>query len=43
MTRPVFVTIMECSSSVPKEGAMIAPGISTERIPPIFLLGAVTQ
>ena len=25
LTRPVLVTIMECSSSVPKEGAMIAP------------------
>ena len=39
LTRPVFVTIMEYSSSVPKEGAMIAPGISTERIPPIFSAG----
>ena len=39
LTKPVFVTIMECSSSVPKEGAMIAPGISTERIPPIFYAG----
>ena len=36
LTRPVLVTIMECSSSVPKEGAMIAPGSSTESIPPIF-------
>ena len=39
LTRPVFVTIMEYSPSVPKEGAMIAPGISTERIPPIFSAG----
>ena len=39
LTRPVFVTIMEYSSSVPKEGALIAPGISTERIPPIFSAG----
>ena len=39
LTRPVFVTIMEYSSSVLKEGAMIAPGISTERIPPIFSAG----
>ena len=40
LTRPVLVTIMECSSSVPKEGAMIAPGISTESIPPIFSAGS---
>ena len=39
LTRPVFVTIMEYSLSVPKEGAMIAPGISTERIPPIVSAG----
>ena len=39
LTRPVFVTIMEYSPSVPKEGAMIAPSISTERIPPIFSAG----
>ena len=39
LTRPVFVTIMEYSSSVLKEGAMIATGISTERIPPIFSAG----
>ena len=39
LTRPVFVTIIEYSSSVPKEGAMIAPCISTERIPPIFSAG----
>ena len=39
LTRPVFVIIMECSSSVPKEGALIAPGIPTERIPPIFSAG----
>ena len=40
LTKPVFVTIMEYSSSVPKEGAMRAPGISTERIPPNFLCWA---
>ena len=39
LTRPVFVTIMEYSSLVPKEGAMIATGICTERIPPIFSAG----
>ena len=39
LTRPVLVTIIECSSPVPKEGAMIAPGISTESIPPIFSTG----
>ena len=39
LTRPVLVTIIECSSPVPKEGAMIAPGISTESIPPIFSAG----
>ena len=39
LTRPVFVTIMEYSSSVLKEGAMMAPGISTERIPPILSAG----
>ena len=39
LTRPVLVTIMECSSSVLKEGAMIVPGISTESIPPIFSAG----
>ena len=39
LTRPVFVTIMEDSSSVVKEGAMTAPGISTERIPPGFSAG----
>ena len=40
LTRPVLVTIMECSSSVPKEGAMIARCISTESIPPIFFCWA---
>ena len=30
---PVFVTVMDYSSSELKEGAMIAPGISTEMIP----------
>ena len=40
LTRPVFVTIMEHNLSVPKEGAMIAPGISTERMPPIFFCWA---
>ena len=39
LTRPVFVTVMEFSSSVLNVGAMIAPGISTERIPPIFSAG----
>ena len=39
LTRPVFVAIMEDSPSVPKEGAMIATGISTEKIPPIFFAG----
>ena len=39
LTRLVSVTIMEYSSSVPKKGAMIAPAISTERIPPIFSAG----
>ena len=39
LTRPVFVTFMEYSSVELKEGAMIAPGFSTERIPPIFAAG----
>ena len=39
LTRPVFVTLMEYSSSAPREGAMIAPGMSTEKIPPIFAAG----
>ena len=40
LTRPVLETIMECSSSVPRGGgAMIAPGISTESIPPIVATG----
>ena len=39
MTRPVFVTAMEYGSSVLNVGATIAPGISTERIPPIFSAG----
>ena len=33
LTRPVFVTVMDYSSSELKEGAMMAPGISTEMIP----------
>ena len=33
MIRPVFVTVMDYSSSELKEGAMIAPGMSTEMIP----------
>ena len=33
LTRPVFITVMDYSSSELKEGAMIAPGISTEMIP----------
>ena len=39
LTRPVFVTITEDSSSVVEEGAMTAPGASTERIPPVFSAG----
>ena len=39
LTRPVFVTVMEYSSSVLKEGAMIAPGISTEMIPTTLSAG----
>ena len=39
LTRPVFVTIMEDSSSEVKEGVMSAPGVSTERIPPVFSAG----
>ena len=39
LTRPVLVTIIEYSSPVLKEGAMIPPGISTESIPPIFSTG----
>ena len=35
LTRPVFVTVMEYSPSVLNVGVTIAPGISTERIPPI--------
>ena len=33
LTRPVFITVMDYSSSELKEGAMIPPGISTEMIP----------
>ena len=39
LTRPAFVTVMEYSSSVLNVGATIAPGISPERIPPIFSAG----
>ena len=39
LTRPVFVTVMESNSSVLNVGATIAPGISTERIPPRFSAG----
>ena len=39
LTRPTFVTVMEYSSSVLNVGATIAPGISTERIPPIVSAG----
>ena len=39
LTRPAFVTVMEYSSSVLNVEATIAPGISTERIPPIFSAG----
>ena len=41
LTRPVFVTFMEDSSFELKEGAMIAPGFSTERIPPGFFCWAL--
>ena len=41
LTRPVFVTFMEYSSCELKEGAMIAPGFSTERIPPVFFCWAL--
>ena len=33
LIRPVFITVMDYSLSELKEGAMIAPGISTEMIP----------
>ena len=36
LTRPVLVTIIECSSSVPKGG-----GGGTESIPPIFTAGSL--
>ena len=36
---PVFVTVMDYSSSELKEGAMIAPGISTEMIPTCLSAG----
>ena len=36
---PVFVTVMEYSLSELKEGAKIAPGISTEMIPTVFSAG----
>ena len=39
LTRPVLVTVMEYSSSVLNVGAMIAPGIPTERIPTIVSAG----
>ena len=39
LTRPVFVIAMEYSLSVLKEGAMIAPGISTEMIPTTLSAG----
>ena len=39
LTRPVLVTVMEYSSPVLKEGAMIAPGISTEMIPTTLSAG----
>ena len=39
LTRPVFVTVMEYSLSVLKEGALIAPGISTEMIPTTLSAG----
>ena len=39
LTRPVFVTVMEYSSSVLREGAMIAPGTSTDMIPTTLSAG----
>ena len=39
LTRPVLVTVMEYSSPVLKEGAMIAPGISTKMIPTNLFAG----
>ena len=39
LPRPVLVTAMESSSSVLNVGVTIAPGISTERIPPRFSAG----
>ena len=39
LTRPVLVTVMKYSSPVLKEGAMIAPGISTEMIPTTLSAG----
>ena len=39
LTRPVFETFREYSLVELNEGAMIAPGFSTERIPPVFAAG----
>ena len=39
LIRPVFVTVIENSSSERKERATIAPGFSTEKIPPVFNAG----
>ena len=39
LIRPVFVTVIENSSSELKERATIAPGFSTEKIPPVFSAG----
>ena len=39
LIRPVFVTVIDNSSSERKEGATIAPGFSTEKKPPVFSAG----
>ena len=39
LIRPVFVTAMENSAIELKEGATVAPGFSTEKIPPVFSAG----
>ena len=39
LIRPVFATVIENSSSERKERATIAPGFSTEKIPPVFSAG----
>ena len=39
LIRPVFVTVIDNSSREQKERATIAPGFSTEKIPPVFNAG----